>query len=269
MVLLYTLAQSISFIFNIVISLLKLVNPFKFFKSVTTTSPYLATNHFTSHLTDIGSGAGNDIADGIATVIASLYGPLYTAGMVILVVMFGFLLASFFLPNMKAKRVLLMKNWLIRGVFIIGGLALLGGTYTTMLDWVDEQTSGSNSAATKVVSSTFFDFEGWVYKGMPLTGVTLDYTLKNSEISASDSIDVQQLCYNLNSKVNYSMTGYSSSLSVTDSNSLVNLISNLQLNRDSNGNFILESATEIADSGEYRWVMSLLERYRLGSKITS
>lgn len=251
----YILAQSVSFIFNIVINLLQLLNPFKFFKSVTTTSPYLATNSFTARLTAIGSGT-NGIVDSVAGFIQKFYGPLYKAGMIILVVMFGYTVATFCLPSMRAKRTLLMKNWLIRGLFIIGGLALLGGTYTSVLGWIDDNTSGANSAATKVVASTFVDFEGWVYNGMPLSGLTIPYKVSNGDIEAQDTADIQTLCYNINKKSNSSL----STSSFSSSSGISALVSSVQTSNETGG---------ISSDSQYKWVTSLIERYRNGSKITS
>ncbi|MFE1170367.1 hypothetical protein [Nocardiopsis sp. NPDC058789] len=54
-----------------------------------------------------------------------------------------------------------IKKILVRFVFIVIGVPLLGSMYSQVLNTMKEATEGGNSAAAQVVLSTYVDFEGW------------------------------------------------------------------------------------------------------------
>jgi hypothetical protein len=55
-----------------------------------------------------------------------------------------------------------IKKLIIRVVFIGVGLPLLGSMYTGVLDKFDDSLLGQHAGPTRVVLSTYVDFEAWM-----------------------------------------------------------------------------------------------------------
>ncbi len=119
--------------------------------------------------------------------------------------------------------------------------------------------------AVKSIASTFVDFEGWVYHGMPLdwastSGHYLYYKKDNGEIIAGDACNVRNICYSINQSV--VGTGVLP-VSLSDSmNSISSMVSDAQNDVDA-------ADTSVVDNKAYTWCVSLLSRYKSGAKVTS
>ena len=154
----YALSGAVDAIFDSVIGVLRFLNPFSFLVDAVAeeTNPTF-TQGMASEQNDDG------LFDSIKDFIGKLYrgviqvGWFVTVPIFIGVVVFG---AMFMRRYDTGKGV---KQLLIRMAFLVIGLPLLGVTYTGALDSMgggpETQTS---SNATKVVLSTYVDFENWI-----------------------------------------------------------------------------------------------------------
>lgn len=167
----YMLSVAVPSIFHIVIEVLRALNPFSLFFSKITYDKIGKNGAFTfgsSASTDTfkntnttNNGALSDVADalrGIYTAVQdlSLYAliPLFMAFAIA-----GFLL---FRKNQNGEYAgRKIKMTVIRLAFIVMGMPLLGSVYTSVLENMSKKISVGGSATSKMVLSTFVDFEAW------------------------------------------------------------------------------------------------------------
>ena len=260
----YIVSQFGFMVFNLACELLKKFNPFGLFSEISTDT--LGNTGFLSYLKNTTNNTDNALSGGaIARFVGKVYDALFEFGWIVLVVLFGILLFKVFLPGQRGQRWAGIKKWFIQGLFIIGGVAILGGTYTKILDMLSSSTTQGNSAAVKIIASTFFDFESWVYAGMPAGSATLRYKLSdNGTIRADSSCNPQDVCYALNTATqSYNgIVGIDSALGgdANISGGSLKTVFEKMFNNGS-GNPTQHSA----QAGD--WVMSVLTRYMAGKKV--
>lgn len=152
--LLYVLAAGIPLLFKVVVDILQLLNPFRWFHDAwMTISPT-----FAGGISD-GQGAPGPLT-GLARWISSWYGALVSISWTVLVPLFlGVLLLSLiFLKQGRRSRI---KKFIVRIVFIGLGLPLLGSMYTGVLTSMAATLGTDNIGATRVVLSTYVDTDAW------------------------------------------------------------------------------------------------------------
>lgn len=155
----YALALASSTAFFLVVQLLKMLNPFMWFgegvKAVNAT---------------FGEGmvAGGDstVVDGplsgLVGWISDWYQLINSIAWEALVPLFiGFTILALVMFK-KMDRGSLIKKLLVRMVFIGVGLPLIGSMYTGVLDRFDDSMLGQHAGPTRVVLSTYVDFESWM-----------------------------------------------------------------------------------------------------------
>ncbi|ROR75965.1 hypothetical protein SAMN06295974_3700 [Plantibacter flavus] len=153
---LYILGGAVDFVFNAFLSLLSLLNPFKlFYQGVSAINPEFADGMVGGGNADVGP------LSGLASWIGGWYQALSALSWQVMVPIFiGVLLFSLFMFK-KMDRGGAFKKILVRIVFIGLGLPLLGSMYTGMLTSVTDGGSDGNAGSTRVVMSTYVDFENW------------------------------------------------------------------------------------------------------------
>lgn len=158
----YGLVMVISWLFWIVIQILKLLNPFTLFhQGISAVSPAYA--NWADGMTD---GADTTLVDGplsgLSTWISGWYGTMVSLSWDVLVPMLiAFLLLGLVFFK-KMDRGSAIKKLVIRVVFMAVGLPLVGGMYTSVLNQFDDSMLGQSSGPTKVVLSTYVDFGSWM-----------------------------------------------------------------------------------------------------------
>lgn len=167
----YMLSVAVPSLFHIVIEVLRALNPFSLFfstikydkigdKGAFTFGSSASTGKFTNTNAD-NNGALSDVADALRDIYAavqdlSLYAliPLFMAFAIA-----GFLL---FRKNQNGEYAgRKIKMTVIRLAFIVMGMPLLGSVYTSVLENMSKKISVGGSATSKMVLSTFVDFEAW------------------------------------------------------------------------------------------------------------
>ena len=155
MTLLYLLAGGIDTIFSAVVWILDLLNPFRmFFQAVSVSSASLADG-----MTD---GQGVPVwMQSLSTWVSDWYQVLVNMSWTVLMPLFlvTFVTSAFLWK--KGQALSGLKKLLVRVVFLAFGLPLIGSLYTATLSTMKDASAGAGMGATRVVVSTFVDFENW------------------------------------------------------------------------------------------------------------
>ena len=158
MALLYLLAGGIDTIFSAVIWLLETLNPFKFFFSAISASSTAMANGMTG-------GQGVPVwMQSLDTWFSGWYQALVNLSWTVLIPLFLFVFIISSLMWKKGNALSGLKKLVIRVLFLGVGLPLIGSMYTASLGVMKGATAGAGMGATRVVISTFVDFENWAKK---------------------------------------------------------------------------------------------------------
>lgn len=158
MALLYLLAGGIDTIFSAVIWLLGTLNPFKLFFSAISASSTAMANGMTG-------GQGVPVwMQSLDTWFSGWYQALVNLSWTVLVPLFLFVFIISSLMWKKGNALGGLKKLVIRVLFLGVGLPLIGSMYTASLGVMKDATAGAGMGATRVVISTFVDFENWAKK---------------------------------------------------------------------------------------------------------
>ena len=184
MALLYMLAGGIDTIFSAVIWLLETFNPFKLFFSAISASSTQMANGMTG-----GQGVPAWMKS-LDTWFSGWYQALVNLSWTVLIPLFIFTFIFSSLMWKKGSVLSGLKKLVVRMLFLGVGLPLIGSMYTASLSVMKDATAGAGMGATRVVISTFVDFEGWA-KGNRLA-VPGDATLEwdsNKQAPTGDSVN--------------------------------------------------------------------------------
>lgn len=153
---LYALALAVGTLFYVIIQFLKLINPFLwFYSAVAAVNPTLAEGM-------TGGDSGGGALSGLQHWISGWYGLLVDISWQALVPIFiGFLLIGLVMFK-KMDRGSAIKKLIVRVVFIGVGLPLVGSMYSSVLGKFDDSVLGQHAGPTRVVLSTYVDFEAWM-----------------------------------------------------------------------------------------------------------
>ena len=155
MALLYLLAGGIDTIFSAVIWLLETLNPFKLFFSAISASSAAMANGMTG-------GQGVPVwMQSLDTWFSGWYQALVNLSWTVLVPLFIFTFIISSLMWKKGNALNGLKKLVIRMLFLGVGVPLIGSMYTASLGVMKDATAGAGMGATRVVLSTFVDFENW------------------------------------------------------------------------------------------------------------
>ena len=155
MMLLYLLAGGIDTIFSAVIWLLETFNPFKLFYSAISASSTEMANGMTG-----GQGVPEWMKS-LDTWFSGWYQALVNLSWTVLMPLFIFTFIISALMWKKGNALSGLKKLVIRMLFLGVGLPLIGSMYTASLGVMKDATAGAGMGSTRVVISTFVDFENW------------------------------------------------------------------------------------------------------------
>jgi len=230
---LYYAAIGVDALFYVVMKILKVLNPFMWFvKGVNTavgnnagsvktpdggTADWsLMQNYDTDPafqkdgLAGLATGAFSGLQDFLGTWYAAIYDFSWA---VLVPFFFAALLVSLILYRHTGKWKSKLKKYIIRVAFLVIGIPLLGGIYTAALDKMSNSLNPNTSPATKIVCSTFIDFEAWASRGRlslytrSTSGTTITTAMPlNIDIAASgmyeptavELINVRNRAYEIN-----------------------------------------------------------------------
>lgn len=216
MALLYLLAGGIDTIFSAVIWLLETLNPFKFFFSAISASSTAMANGMTG-------GQGVPVwMQSLDTWFSGWYQALVNLSWTVLVPLFIFTFIISSLMWKKGNALGGLKKLVIRMLFLGVGLPLIGSMYTASLGVMKDATAGAGMGATRVVISTFVDFENWA-KGNRLA-VPKNATLQwdpSKQAPTGDSVNkLRQTTVAINKLANKGAFSFVSDIDVSDLGSI-------------------------------------------------
>ena len=172
MAFLYLLAGGIDTIFSAVIWILETFNPFKLFFSAISASSTAMANGMTG-----GQGVPEWMKS-LDTWFSGWYQALVNLSWTALMPLFIFTFIISSLMWKKGNALSGLKKLVIRMLFLGVGLPLIGSMYTASLSVMKDATAGAGMGATRVVLSTFVDFENWAKVNrlaVPYKGATLQW----------------------------------------------------------------------------------------------
>ncbi|MFD4475986.1 hypothetical protein ACFWPU_07705 [Streptomyces sp. NPDC058471] len=153
---LYALALAVGTLFYVIIQFLKLINPFMwFYSAVAAVNPILAEGM-------TGGDTGGGALSGLQHWISGWYGLLVDISWQALVPIFIGVLLIGLVMFKKMDRGSAIKKLIVRVVFIGVGLPLVGSMYSGVLGKFDDSVLGQHAGPTRVVLSTYVDFEAWM-----------------------------------------------------------------------------------------------------------
>lgn len=258
----YRLAMAVNGFLKIVIDIMKWLNPFQFFskanEKAASAGITIDVDHSGLANTDTTVGA---LMSPLTEVISELYIKLYDFSSIVLLILFVVMIAMLFMNVFMSKqtdsRMGIIKKYFFRAGFIVFGIPLLGGTYSVILDKMSQDIQSGNTAAAKIVASTFVDFESWVMNSsMILPDAIIKVDTNKGHITANASNSIQDICYAFNEKATTGLPARFTTGSAT--NDVSKLIEQIQ-------NETRSSAGNIGSTDA--WVISLLQRYQSGKKI--
>ena len=196
----YLLSMSVIGIFSIVFAVLKLLNPFNVFAAVPKVAQYLG---YTSNPKSIFENA--------FSTVASWYNAITNLSWAIVVpLFFVFLMLSLMLLR-TANKATKVKKYIIRIAFIAIGVPICAVLYTGCLNSMSSSlANGSTTASTKIIASTFVDFEAWTVNSQlapPSGGVFAMDNERNTRdgggvVSNASYTNLRNTCMYINAKSN-------------------------------------------------------------------
>lgn len=148
----YFMAMSVVGIFSIVFSVLKVLNPFLIFAGVGKVADYMG----------VTTNPDNPFAV-LFNTVSSWYNAITDLSWWITVPIFFICLILCLLLVRTANKASKVKKYIIRIVFIAIGIPICGALYTSCLTNMSNfvEKGGTMVAPTKIIASTFLDFEAW------------------------------------------------------------------------------------------------------------
>src|SRR5699024_10928938 len=195
--LLYILTAAVDGLFSIVLTIMDWLNPFKlFYAGVSAVSPAFA-NGMT------GGQGPPGVLGSLSEWIGGWYQVLNSLSWTVLVPIFMATFVMGILLFKKMDKGSGLKKLFIRLLFIGLGLPLLGSMYTGALGAMNNATDDGNAGSTKVVLSTYVDFEGWALdqRLMVPEGATIEWNNLSSQPSGASQANVRDTALLINAQV--------------------------------------------------------------------
>lgn len=155
----YTFAVSVPFIFKATGTLLTWLNPFQFFVAAGNDA---ISGHYANWFNQ-ASQSGNPLQQNIASMAQSIVGVYQAAqqiGLFFTVPLLLMVTVAMWLLLNNVNKGTGFKRGIMRALIIVMGVPLLADLYTSTLDDFTK-TASQDPAANVILASTFTDFQGW------------------------------------------------------------------------------------------------------------
>lgn len=285
-------ASSVNALFEAMFKVLDATNPFQFFKDVDFgTGKDVITDAVNSANTAIdGDTSAMDTLRKFISDIYSMFTEFAWAIAIPLALIF--IIVAFFLTRRgRMSFGSNIKKFLIRAVFLVIGIPIMGSAYTQVLTQLKDSQALSDDFITQAVSYTFLDFGAWVEtsrlspSGVKGNNVNGDGSLSilgtrgagsmsgtTPTISAATWLKLRQMCSNLNYNNNVFKKNVDTDF-LTISNDTGALLkdyiyetNDAHLSVDSGGG---NSAAKDITQDNKQAVMSLITKYMTGERYTA
>ncbi len=247
--LLFMASYSISFVFSTVLSVLSTLNPFRlFYPAMAAINPEFAEGMVGGDTSGLPSGLA-----GVAGFISQWYAVLTNLSWTVMVPIFMAVLVLSLAMFKNLNKGGAVKKFLIRLTFIGLGLPLIGSLYTGTLTGMESATAGGNEGSSRVVASTFVDFEAWVLTrnlGFP-DEATIEWNARHSRPSDAALMNVRPTTLAINKSSNWKLSSLGPAF-------------------DESGSWAEQVQSEGGSTASsYSAITDLLERYMKGNTITA
>lgn len=190
----FMIASAVNWTFSWALQALQFLNPFKLlFEGVAAVSPAFADAVLAGEMSpELGPLAG------LANFIGGIYQAINNLSWAVLIPVF--IAVTAFVLIFSKSRGSVVKKLIVRVVFIVLGIPLLGGMYTSILTQLGDATDGVDSGATQVVASTFVDFEKWAgdYRLAVPADATIEWDTKSAQPTTASVVQVQDTALAIN-----------------------------------------------------------------------
>lgn len=166
----YLAAESVQYLFGVIVQFLDALNPFKLLKP--------SDSRLTIDGLDYAADGADPALKAAGEALGAVYDTLLDLAPVIIGLLFVILITGILFTNKSFSEARpKIKRFLIRAIAIVIGIPLLGSMYTSMLGWMmppgtDIGTVTGTTAQTAVLQ-IFIDFESWAQRNqlsVPLNG---------------------------------------------------------------------------------------------------
>lgn len=240
MIISYWLASVTPMLFNVVMSLLTIMNPFRLFGWVIS-----------------GASALNiPIFGAAADTVSSIYSTIQQLSLIVTIpILLALTGMSIFMFRGNAGKSIM--RLVIKVFMIFAGLPLIGATYTTIIEDLGDQINGSSNFADYIVLTQFVDFENWAKQTRlaPPMDVSI---FSATNVGDSSEFKVPHAPRELVFAINGTRAGYDTVYDSMGGNKTNNFASMVDMSKDSK-----------SSSTTQRSVIGLLERYRKDESFTS
>lgn len=203
MIMLYLLAGGIDTIFSAVVWILDTLNPFRVF--------YTGVSKASAAMAD-GMTGGQGVPEwmkSLDTWFSGWYQALVNLSWTVLTPLFLFTFLLSALMWKKGQALSGLKKLLVRVLFLGFGLPLIGSLYTASLSVMKDATAGAGMGATRVVLSTFVDFETWAKANRLAVpdGATLSWDVVKQTPAGGSVNRIRQTSVAINKQANPAFNG--------------------------------------------------------------
>lgn len=267
---LYALALAISTTFWVVIQLLKLLNPFGWFYTGIMSAgdgsadSIDAQKEMALGMMDGAPQSSQSILGHIQIWVGSWYGLLNDMAWQLMVPLFVAVLIFSLVVLKKSNRGSLLKKLVIRLLFIGLGLPLIGSLYTSVLNQFDDSMFGQHSGPTRVVLSTYVDFEDWAMNQRLAIPENADISWSGQEAGASSMMNARTTALAINAASNSEFSQIQVGESGTSADEAWNAGTG-----DFSGAVAEDDATQGSDAGSILAVLGLLNNYISGTEVSA
>lgn len=225
----FYLSMSVEWLFSGIVDVLKTFNPFRFIDPgegyrIADVTFNDDGSYSVGGQIDYATESENPGIKELGKFLSNMYKTIQDSGAVIMITLFfAILVISLVLGNDKnaPHKVLVFVRRLL---IICLGVPIIGSFYTTMLNALgtDLSLSGSQAGSTRILLSTFMDFETWAKTlrlGIPSSGTRLVFDGASNMLDATTVTGLRDTCYWINAKswsdAGRWQTGFGSSTSPT------------------------------------------------------
>ena len=255
----YLLAMSISVGFGMVADLLKTFNPFDLFARAVNVTGLLNLPSYVASNTVL---ANNQFALTIENWYSALYNLSYYVAIPLFLV--GIAVSFFLLRNAQAAKSKL-KKFVIRLMFLVVGIPILGGLYTGVVHSLGNMNGIGTSAINRVICSTFVDFESWASQSRLAVPANADLSItSNGQPTSHARLNVRNTAFEINKALYGDDFGINGEYSPYDYTGVVADA----MAESWNDLYTSNTSTDASSSGisSFEGVSSLLLRYMMGQK---
>lgn len=198
----YYMSQSVEWLFSNIVKAMQVFNPFRFIDPGDDYHIAGVEYAYTSSGSDMREEDGDGVKE-LGKFLSEMYATIQEYGAVVMItIFFAILVISLVLGNDKnaPHKVLVFVRRLL---IVCLGVPIIGSFYTTMLNALgtDLTMGGSQIGTSRVLLSTFLDFETWARETqltIPSAGTRLVYDAGSNTVSHQTVTGLRDTCYRIN-----------------------------------------------------------------------